>query len=139
MSNISQIAIESTTNEEVKRLENIKRLVVRGNETLNILQTLTTNTNSIVKDSLEAAIQDISLSDEETDLKKLLITPEFWIPELSRDCQEILRYITYALLGSDELVLDGLNLYNLEDKYLALGIPIRFISKVVIKMHTLRT
>lgn len=139
MSNISQIAIESTTNEEVKRLENIKRLVVRGNETLNILQTLTTNTNSIVKDSLEAAIQDISLSDEETDLKKLLITPEFWIPELSRDCQEILRYITYALLGSDELVLDGLNLYNLEDKYLALGIPIRFISKVVIKMHTLST
>lgn len=139
MSNISQIAIESTTNEEVKRLENIKRLVVRGNETLNILQTLTTNTNSIVKDSLEAAIQDISLSDEETDLKKLLITPEFWIAEVSRDCQEILRYITYALLGSDELVLDGLNLYNLEDKYLALGIPIRFISKVVIKMHTLST
>jgi hypothetical protein len=133
MSNISQIVIKSTTNED------IKRLVDRGIEILSISQILITNTNNIVKDALEAAIQDISLSDEETDIKKLLITPELWISEVSRDCKEILRYITYALLGSDELVLDDLNLYNLEDKYLALGIPIRFISKVARKMHTLST
>jgi len=60
------------------------------------------------------------------------------MPEVSRDCKEILRYITYALI-TDELVLDDLNLYNLGDKYLPLGVPIRFISKVVRKMHTLST
>jgi Phycobilisome protein len=130
MSNISQIVIKSTTNEDTKRL------VDRAIEILNISQILITNTNSIVKDSLEAAIQDISLYDEETDLKKLLIVPELWMPEVSRDCKEILRYITYALIAKDELVLNDL---NLENKYLALGVPIRFISKVVRKMHTLST
>jgi hypothetical protein len=130
MSNISQIVIKSTTNED------IKRLVDRGIEILSISQILITNTNNIVKDFLEATIQDISLSDEETDLKKLLVSPELWMPEVSRDCNEVLRYITYALIGTNELVLDDL---NLEDKYLALGIPIRFISKVVRKMHTLST
>lgn len=137
MSNISQVAIELNTNDEATRLENIKRLVVRGSETLDILHILSTNADSIVKDSLEATIQDISLSDGETDLKKLLVTTELWTPEIFRDCQEILRYITYALLGSDELVLDGLNLYDLENKYLTLEVPIRFISKVVRKMRTL--
>lgn len=130
MSNISQIVIKSTTNEDTKRL------VDRAIEILNISQILITNTNSIVKDALEAVIQDISLSDEETDLKKLLIVPELWMPEVSRDCKEILRYITYALIAKDELVLNDL---NLEDKYLALAIPIRFISKVAGKMHTLST
>jgi len=130
MSNISQIVIKSTTNEDTNRL------VDRAIETLNIAQILITNTNSIVKDALEAAIQDISLSDEETDLKKLLIVPELWMSEVSRDCKEILRYITYALIAKDELVLNDL---NLENKYLALGVPIRFISKVARKMHTLST
>ncbi len=130
MSNISQIVIKSTTNEDTKRL------VDRAIEILNISQILITNTNSIVKDALEAAIQDIYLSDEETDLKKLLIVPELWMTEVSRDCKEILRYITYALIAKDELVLNDL---NLENKYLALGVPIRFISKVARKMHTLST
>jgi len=130
MSNISQIVIKSTTNEDTNRL------VDRAIEILNISQILITNTNSIVKDALEAAIQDISLSDEETDLKKLLIVPELWMPEVSRDCKEILRYITYALIAKDELVLNDL---NLENKYLVLGVPIRFISKVARKMHTLST
>ncbi len=138
MSNISQIVIKSNTNEEIKRLEDIKKLVDRGSEILNILHILTTNTNSIVKDTLDASIQDISLSDDETDLKKLLVVPELWIPQVSRDCKEILRYITYALI-TDELVLDDLNLYNLEDKYIPLEVPIRFISKVVRKMHTFST
>ncbi|MFM7887807.1 MAG: hypothetical protein ACKPCM_14200, partial [Pseudanabaena sp.] len=114
MSNISQIVIKSTTNEDTKRL------VDRAIEILNISQMLITNTNSIVKDSLEAAIQDISLSDKETDLKKLLIVPALWMPEVSRDCKEILRYITYALIAKDELVLNDL---NLENKYLELGVP----------------
>ena len=45
--------------------------------------------------------------------------------------------IIYALMGTNELVLDKLNLHTLESKYLVLGIPIQFVTKVVRQMQIL--
>lgn len=136
MSNISQGVIKSNTNGGIQRLEEI---MARNIEIVGIAQILTNNTGNIVKNALEATIQDISLSDKEADLRKQLIARELWMSEVSGDCQQILRYITYALIRSNELVLDELNLHDLQSKYLALGIPIRFISKAIKEVHILST
>lgn len=137
MSNISQIVIKAKIDKDIQDKMN------RDREILGIVEILRTNTDNIVKDALEATVQDISLSDEETDLKKQLIAPELWMSEVSGDCQQILSYIIWALLNSDKLaldqILDQLNLFNLESKYLELGIPIRFISKAIKEVHTLST
>ena len=133
MSNISQIALDKTANED---LDLLKLLAARSSEILNVAQVITTNTNTIVKDAIEASIQDTSLS-EEAYLKKQLLDSELWLADISRDCENILRCITYALIGRNELVLDKLNLHTLESKYLALGIPIQFVTKVVRQMKAL--
>ncbi len=134
MSNISQIALDKTANEDLALV--VLGLLARGSEILNVAQVITTNTNSIVKDSIEVSIQEISLSDEAY-LKKNLLGSELWLTDISRDCENILRCITYALIGRNELVLDKLNLHTLESKYLALGIPIQFVTKVVRQMKAL--
>ncbi|WP_434687794.1 hypothetical protein [Pseudanabaena minima] len=134
MLNISQIALDKTANEDLTLV--VLGLLAQGSEILNVAQVITTNTNSIVKDSIEVSIQEVSLSDEAY-LKKNLLGSELWLTDISRDCENILRCITYALIGRNELVLDKLNLHTLESKYLALGIPIQFVIKVVRQMKAL--
>lgn len=133
MLNISQVAIGTNTNED---LDLLRSLAARSSEVLNAAQVITTNTNTIVKDAVEASIQNISLS-EEAYLKKHLLDSELCLADISRDCENILRCITYALIGTSELVVDKLDLHTLKSKYLALGIPIQFVTKVVRQMHIL--
>lgn len=98
--------------------------LARLREILEFVETLTVNAKRIAQEAILATIQTIPITQTSTSL----ITKEF-LQSISIDCKNILHYLSYALIGTDALVLEQLSLKSLQNQYQSL--QIQFLVTVV--------
>jgi hypothetical protein len=80
------------------------------------------------------ATQEIPIAETTESITQVSITQEF-LQDISSDCKNILRYLTYALIGTDTLVLEQLSLKSLQSPYQSL--QIQFLVTVVRQIQIL--
>jgi len=98
--------------------------LARLREILEFVETLTVTAKKTVQDAILATIQTIPI----TQTSVSMITQEF-LQNISNDCKNILHYLTYALIGTDALVLEQLSLKSLQSQ--SQSLQIQFLVTVV--------
>lgn len=84
------------------------------------------------------AIQEIPIAETSESIIQAAITQEF-LTDVSNDCKNILRYLTYALIGTDKVVLEHLRLKSLQRQYESLQIQflVTVVKQIQILIHPL--
>lgn len=106
----------------------------RLKEILEFVEMLTISARKIVEESILLAIQEIAIAETTESTIQASITQEF-LTDISNDCKNILHYLTYALIGTDKLVLEHLSLKSLQRQYQSL--QIQFLVSVVKQIQIL--
>ncbi|WP_162615662.1 hypothetical protein [Pseudanabaena sp. ABRG5-3] len=108
--------------------------LARLREILELVQILTVTAKKIVQEALLTAIKEIPITETTESIAQAAITQEF-LKDISSDCKNILRYLTYALIGTDALVLEQLSLKSLQRQYQSF--QIQFLVSVVKQIQIL--
>jgi|GEM_PF-1479540 len=108
--------------------------LARLKEILEFVQTLTISAQKLVQEAILIATQEITIAETSESIIQAAITQEF-LTNVSNDCKNILRYLTYALIGTDKLVLEHLSLKSLQRQYESL--QIQFLVTVVKQIQVL--
>jgi hypothetical protein len=108
--------------------------LARLKEILEFVQTLTITARKVVQEAILMAIQEIAIAETSESIIQAAITQEF-LTDISYDCKNILRYLTYALIGTDKVVLEHLRLKSLQRQYESL--QIQFLVTVVKQIQIL--
>jgi hypothetical protein len=106
----------------------------RLREILEFVQILTVSAKKIVQEAILAATKEIQIVETSESIKQASINQEF-LQDISSDCKNILRYLTYALIGTDGLVLEQLSLKSLQSQYQSS--QIQFLVAVVKQIQVL--
>lgn len=111
----------------------------RLREILEFVQILTVAAKKIVQEAILEATQEIPIAEtsksiDQASINRVSINQEF-LQDISSDCKNILRYLTYALIGTDALVLEQLRLKSLQSQYQTF--QIQFLVTVVRQIQIL--
>lgn len=123
MKNVSQIIQEAEAAQTFVNSQTLQEIVQLGIARSDAVEKLSKSATRIVKGVIDRLLSESSLWNEPT--------PKRQIAACMRDCEIILRYITYALLAGDPYVLDERCLNGLRETYIALGISIDFVIQAV--------
>ena len=104
----------------------LRKRMERNSARIDTVQKLSENASIIVERALS------TLVGESADW--IQVNADYQIDTCSRDCEIILRYITYALLAGDSSVLYERCLYGLQETYVALGISTDLVIRAVNSM-----
>lgn len=112
--------------------------LARLKEILEFVQMLTISAKKVVQAAILMAIQEIAIAETSESIVQAAITQEF-LTDVSNDCKNILRYLTYALIGTDKLVLEHLSLKSLQRQYESLQIQflVTVVKQIQILIHPL--
>jgi len=122
-SSVTELAINISTDSFMDTF-NTDVSLARIREILEFIETLTVTAKKIVQDAILVTIQTIPI----TQTSVSMITQEF-LQNISSDCKNILHYLTYALIGTDVLVLEQLSLKSLQSQ--SQSLQIQFLVTVV--------
>lgn len=132
---VTELAINVSSNSFMDTFNNETDVsFARLKEILEFVQTLTITAKKVVEEAILVAIQEIAIAETSESIIQAAITQEF-LTDVSNDCQNILRYLTYALIGTDKLVLEHLILKSLQKQYESL--QIQFLVTVVKQIQIL--
>jgi phycoerythrin beta chain len=108
-------------------LQSLKDYIASGNRRLDAVKLISTNSNQIATHAVTSIIgEDNSLIKPGGQCY-----PMRRMAACLRDCEIILRYITYALLAGDPSVLDDRCLNGLKETYIALGVPLGSVAQAI--------
>ena len=124
---------ESTKNQKLllniknKNIKNIREFIITSNSRLDAINAITKNSHAIAADAVTTMICEkkeslISASGVNTTNKMSVCL---------RDGEIILRYVTYLLLTHEEKILDKSCLKDLKNTYIALGVPLSNVIRVI--------
>ena len=132
---VTELAINVSANSFMDTFNNeTDGSLARLREILEFVQMLTINAKKVVQESILLAIQEIAIAETTESIIQSAITQEF-LTDISNDCKNILRYLTYAIIGTDKLVLEHLSLKSLQRQYESL--QIQFLVTVVKQIQIL--
>ena len=132
---VTELAINVSSNSFMDTFNNETDVsFARLKEILEFVQTLTITAKKVVEEAILVAIQEIAIAETSESIIQAAITQEF-LTDVSNDCKNILRYLTYALIGTDKLVLEHLILKSLQKQYESL--QIQFLVTVVKQIQIL--
>ena len=112
------------------QIDGLQAMVADGNKRLDVVNTLTSNSSTIVSNAARALF----------DSQPALIAPggnaytNRRMAACLRDLEIILRYITYAAFSGDASILEDRCLNGLKETYQALGVPSSSMSAAVKNM-----
>lgn len=130
---VTELAINVNTDAFMETF-NTDGSLSRLREILEFVQILTVTAKKIVQEAILAAIKEILIVETSESIKQASINQEF-LQDISSDCKNILRYLTYALIGTDALVLEQLSLKSLQSQYQSS--QIQFLVAVVRQIQIL--
>ena len=136
---VTELAINVSSNSFMDTFNNETDVsFARLKEILEFVEMLTISARKIVEESILLAIQEIAIADTTESIIQAAITQEF-LTDVSYDCKNILRYLTYALIGTDKLVLEHLSLKSLQRQYESLQIQflVTVVKQIQILIHPL--
>jgi uncharacterized protein YrrD len=108
--------------------------LARLKEILEFVEMLTISAKKVVQAAILIAVQEIAIAETSESIIQAAITQEF-LTDISNDCKNVLRYLTYALIGTDKVVLEHLSLKSLQRQYESL--QIQFLVTVVKQIQLL--
>ena len=130
---VTELAINVNTDAFMETF-NTDGSLSRLREILEFVQILTVTAKKIVQEAILAATKEIQIVETSESIKQASINQEF-LQDISSDCKNILRYLTYALIGTDGLVLEQLSLKSLQSQYQSS--QIQFLVAVVKQIQVL--
>ena len=136
---VTELAINVSSNSFMDTFNNETDVsFARLKEILEFVQTLTITAKKVVEEAILVAIQEIAIAETSESIIQAAITQEF-LTDVSNDCKNILRYLTYALIGTDKLVLEHLILKSLQKQYESLQIQflVTVVKQIQILIHPL--
>jgi predicted transcriptional regulator len=132
---VTELAINVSSNSFMDRFNSETDVsLARLKEILEFVEMLTISARKVVQEAILMAIQEIAIAETSESIIQAAITQEF-LTDVSNDCKNILRYLTYALIGTDKLVLEHLSLISLQRQYESL--QIQFLVTVVKQIQIL--
>ena len=130
---VAELAINVNTDAFMETF-NTDGSLSRLREILEFVQILTVTAKKIVQEAILAATKEILIVETSESIKQASINQEF-LQDISSDCKNILRYLTYALIGTDAFVLEQLSLKSLQSQYQSS--QIQFLVAVVRQIQIL--
>ena len=115
------------SNLQKEELENIKEFINTSNSRLDAIISITNNSHAIAADAVTAMLcenQDSLKSNNSVNTTNKMSV-------CLRDGEIIIRYVTYLLLTHEEKILDKSCLKDLKNTYLALGVPLENVIRVI--------
>jgi hypothetical protein len=132
---VTELAINVSSNSFMDRFNSETDVsLARLKEILEFVEMLTISARKVVQEAILMAIQEIAIAETSESIIQAAITQEF-LTDISYDCKNILRYLTYALIGTDKVVLEHLSLKSLQRQYESL--QIQFLVTVVKQIQIL--
>lgn len=139
MESVTELAINVSCNSFVITFNSETDVsLARLKEILEFVEMLTISARKVVREAILMAIQEIAIAETSESIIQAAITQEF-LTDVSNDCKNILRYLTYALIGTDKLVLEHLSLKSLQRQYESLQIQflVTVVKQIQILIHPL--
>ncbi|MBD2176240.1 hypothetical protein H6F42_04815 [Pseudanabaena sp. FACHB-1998] len=133
IASVTELAINVNTNSFMDTF-NTDGSLLRLREILEFVQILTVTAKKIVQEAILAATQETTITGTREAINQESITLEF-LTDISSDCKNILRYLTYALIGTDALVLEQLSLKSVQSP--SQSLQIQFLITVVRQIQRL--
>ncbi len=110
-----------------KNIDYIKDFINTANSRLDAINSITNNSHAIAADAVTTMICE----NQDSVNSKISIDTTNKMSVCLRDGEIILRIVSYLLVSNDESVLSKRCLKDLKNTYLALGVPIKNVIRVV--------
>ena len=139
MESVTELAINISRNSFMDTFNSETDVsLARLKEILEFVQILTIAAKKIVQEAILVTTQEIAIAETNELIIQAAFTQEF-LTDVSYDCKNILRYLTYALIGTDKLVLEHLSLKSLQRQYESLQIQflVTVVKQIQILIHPL--
>jgi len=114
-------------NISTKDFNYIKEFINTANSRLDAIISITNNSHAIAADAVTAMICE----NQDSVNSKISIDTTNKMSVCLRDGEIILRFISYLLISNDESVLAKSCLKDLKNTYLALGVPLNNVIRVI--------
>ncbi|MBW4691537.1 MAG: bleomycin hydrolase [Lyngbya sp. HA4199-MV5] len=126
MKDVLQVIDEADSREAFissQEFANLRKWMQVNIERVDVVQTLSNSQSSIVANAVAKLVKENSFALEPSH--------EHQMATCLRDCEIILRYITYALLVGNPSILDERCLNGLQETYIALGVSTTLMIRAV--------
>jgi len=110
-----------------RNIDDIKEFVDTANSRLDAIKSITSNSHAIAADAVTAMICE----NQDSVNSKISLDTTNKMSVCLRDGEIILRIVSYLLITDDESVLAKSCLKDLKNTYLALGVPLKNVIRVV--------